>query len=53
MRFLLKCVVSVGVNEYVGRVDEFCGIIVVFDVLLLEVWFGLGDGFFWLLEEKI
>lgn len=52
MRFSLKCAASVGVNEHVGRADEFCGTTVAFDALLLEVWFGPGDGLLWLLEEK-
>lgn len=53
MRFSLKCAASVGVNEHVGRADEFCGTTVAFDALLLEVWFGPGDGLLWLPENKI
>lgn len=52
MRFSLKCAASVGVNEHVVRVDEFCGTTAAFDALLPEVWFGPGDGLLWLLEEK-
>lgn len=51
MRFSLKCAASVGVNEHVGRADEFCGTTAAFDALLLEVWFGPGDGLLWLFER--
>lgn len=51
IRFSLKCAASVGVNEHVGRTDGFCGAGVEFDALLLEVWFGPGDGLLWLLER--
>lgn len=49
----MKCAASVGVNEQVGRTDVFCGAGVEFDALVLEVWFGPGDGLLWLLEERI
>lgn len=51
MRLSLKCAASVGVNEQAGRADEFWGTTAAFDALLLEVWFGPGDGLLWLLER--
>lgn len=51
MRLSLKCAARVGVNEHAGLADAFCGTTAAVDALLLQVWFGPGDGLLWLLKH--